>query len=245
MPRFFVPPPLWCGLEIELPEQESRHLSSVLRLRDGDEISIFDGLGREARARVTGCAKKKVSLLVLSESATEEQRFRLVLGQAIPKGNGMDDIVRQATELGVAGVIPLVTERVVARWSKPEATARVARWQRVAVSAAKQCGLNRLPEIEPVCTPAAFMERIKTFDVAFIGSLGAAATPLSGALEEWRGRKPGAVLLMIGPEGDFTEIELQAASQAGALPVSFGRLVFRVGTAALYGLSILRYELGN
>jgi 16S rRNA (uracil1498-N3)-methyltransferase len=248
MPRFLVPPDLWRGPDVVLPPAESRHLAAVLRVREGDEVAIFDGCGREARARVLASRPDRVALRLLDESPPDPvpvPGLELTLGQAVPKGHGMDEIVRQATELGLARLVPLAAERVIARWSPAEAAARVERWRRVAVSAAKQCGLNRLPEIESLCRPAELAGRIGSFDAAFLGSLRPDARPFRDALADWRLRRPRRVLLMIGPEGDFTEAEADASCRAGAVPVSFGPLVFRVATAALYGLGILRYEFGT
>lgn len=246
MSRFLVPSERWRESEMILSEAESHHLSSVLRLREGDIVTVFDGRGRESDALVLRSRPDAVMLRLLRPPAPlpVDLGLELTLGQAVPKGHGMDEIVRQATELGLARLVPLAAERIVPRWSPVEAESRVARWRRLAVSAAKQCGLNRLPEIESLCPPAALADRIASFDVAFIGSLQPEARPFRDAIIPWRERCPRRVLLMIGPEGDFTPAENAAACRAGALPVSFGPLVLRVATAALYGLSVLRYELG-
>ncbi len=243
MPRFLVPARFWKNVEITLPQAESRHLRTVLRLRHGDVITVFDGEGREAQARVQSVEKGAVSILLLSEGRIESPSLELALAVAVPKAGVMDDLLRQAVELGLSRLTPLAAERTVARWTSSEAAVRVSRWRRIALSAAKQCGLNKLPEIEPVCPPAELFNRIASFDAAFIGSLAPNATPFREALPAMRESKPGRVLLIIGPEGDFTTAEHEAACCAGAVPVSFGRLVFRVDTAALYGLSVIRHEL--
>ena len=198
---------------------------------------------QEAQARVQNIEKGAVSILLISEGRIESPTLELSLAVAIPKAGVMDDLLRQAVELGLSRLTPLAAERTVARWTPGEAAARVARWRRIALSAAKQCGINKLPEIEPVCPPAELFNRIASFDAAFIGSLAPNAAPFREVLRAMREPKPARVLLIIGPEGDFTPAEHEAACRAGVVPVTFGRLVFRVDTAALYGLSAIRYEL--
>ncbi len=245
MPRFFVPQDLLQGIDLVLPADESRHISAVLRLRKGDEITIFNGHGKEAFARIMQSRPERVMLRIGAvSSSVATSGIELTLAQAVPKARGMDEIIRQATELGLARFVPLAAERVTARWSKDEAAGRVARWRRIAISAAKQCGLNQLPEIEPPCAPLAFAERVGAFDAAFIASLMPEARLFREALAELRAQRPCRILLMIGPEGDFSRTESEAACAAGAIPVSFGNLVLRVATAAIYGLSILRHEFG-
>jgi 16S rRNA (uracil1498-N3)-methyltransferase len=155
----------------------------------------------------------------------------------------MDLIVEKATELGVGAILPVTTERVVATPGRRRAAKQQDRWQRIAVSAAKQCGLNWIPEVASVSDYAEALDRCRGSDLFLVGAITGETRPLHDVMTEARARTVGSASLVIGPEGDLTPAELHAAVAAGAVPVSFGGLVLRVETAALYGLAVLAYEL--
>ncbi|MBV8151412.1 MAG: RNA methyltransferase [Candidatus Eremiobacteraeota bacterium] len=164
--------------------------------------------------------------------------MRITLAQAIPKGQKMDVIVEKATELGVARVWPLRSSRAIA-----EASAhKVARWRKIAESAAAQSGRTVVPAVDETLDFAALCERMQTFDATlFAWELD--ATPLRTALEATR--SAASLLLVIGPEGGFSHDEAAAAVAAGAQPVSLGRRILRTETAALVALAALLYDRGE
>ena len=168
--------------------------------------------------------------------------------QALPKGKLLEAIIQKATELGVFRIVPLLSERVVAKLDSREAQHKAEKWRAVAIESIKQCGSGWLPQIEPPMTPQQFLARKgEKFDLALLASLQSDAKHprecFRNLLGEQRSR-PKSVCIWIGPEGDFSPAESAAIKSGGALPITLGPLVLRTETAAIYCLSILNYELG-
>lgn len=238
MARFFLNPEAW-GDEAELGEEEARHFSQVLRGKAGDEITVFDGRGRRAAAEVLEAGRGRVRVRLAETVVAPPPAPALLLGQAIPKGKTMDLIVQKAVELGVARIQPLVTRHTVVHPGEGKG----GKWQRVALEACKQCGQDHLPVVAPV---AGFGEWVAAGGggLRLLASLAPGARPLREVLGELP-RPPAEVTLLIGPEGDFAPGETAAAVAAGFVAVSLGPVVLRVETAALFGLSALRYEFAR
>ena len=234
MHRCYLESARWKGGELRLSSDESHHLLNVLRAQQGDEVFVFDGAGHTARARLDNL--DPVTLSVLEETAAEDAGVGgITLIQALPKGKRMDLIVEKATELGVSSIVPVITERVVA---VPKAD-RVERWRRIVVSAAKQCGASSMPNVLDIMDYGTAIEECGPFDLLLVGSLAPDTKLLKDVL---RASEYQTVAVIIGPEGDLTQVELDDAIAKGAVPVSFGDLVLRVETAALYVMSAIRYE---
>jgi 16S rRNA (uracil1498-N3)-methyltransferase len=234
MHRCYLESARWKGGELRLSSDESHHLLKVLRAEQGDEVFVFDGAGHSARARLDKL--DPVTLSVLEETVAEDSRVGgITLIQALPKGKRMDLIVEKATELGVSTIVPVITERVVAI---PKAD-RVERWRRIVVSAAKQCGASNMPSVLDIMDYGAAIDACGPFDLLLVGSLAPDTKLLKDVL---RDSEYQSVAVIIGPEGDLTQGELDDAIAKGAVPVSFGELVLRVETAALYVISAIRYE---
>ncbi|XHR27517.1 MAG: 16S rRNA (uracil(1498)-N(3))-methyltransferase [Chthoniobacteraceae bacterium] len=245
MPRFYISPERWNPASLELGEEEAHHALHVLRMKAGERAVLFNGQGSQATAEITATTKRTVSLKALELTQAAPQRCRITLGQAIPKGKNMDLVVQKATELGAAAVAPLLTEHTVVQCDAREALRKQEKWQAVAVEACKQCGQNWLPA---VLTPQP-MERLlqNEFDLKLIASLAPGSRHpkevLAEAVRERGGTPPQSVLILIGPEGDFSPRETALALDAGCKPITLGPIVLRTETAALYCLSVLSYEL--
>ncbi len=182
---------------------------------------------------------------MLTQTTTPALPFRITLGQAIPK-KSMDLIVQKATELGVASIVPLASERTLVKLD--DDSKKMDRWREIALESCKQCGNNWLPEIQPPQKARAFLEALPKFDLKLIASLQPDAKPLKSILSSTsplQSSNSPTLLILIGPEGDFTPAELNLAKSAGCLPLSLGPLVLRAETAAIYTLSILHHELQN
>jgi 16S rRNA (uracil1498-N3)-methyltransferase len=236
MPRFLLPAEAWHTAPA-LTGDEARHLSQVLRIRPGDTITIFDGLGRRAEAVVLTVSRDHVSLKT-GESLTPQPPLpAITLAQAIPKGKNMDFIVHKAVELGVSAIQPLVTKNTIVHPGEGKSD----KWRRTALEACKQCGQDTLPQI---ADPLPFGRWIASPNelpgLRLIASLAPGAKPLREVLRAHPGTT--AATLLVGPEGDFTPDETRQALAAGFLPVSLGEIVLRVETATLFCLSALRYE---
>jgi 16S rRNA (uracil1498-N3)-methyltransferase len=231
---------------ITLSEEESHHLVAVNRARPGDTVVAFDGRGSEWVCELVADHRRAAGLKVRFLQRARPLPYAITLGQALPKGPSMDAIVRKATELGAAAIVPLESERTEVHLDGERSDKKTAKWQSAALEAAKQCGNPFLPEIQPVQKAAAFMETARGFDLKLIASLQAGAKPLKSILAAFRAlqnRAPAKVLWLIGPEGDFTPAELSIAKSAGFEPITLGPLVLRCETAAVYALSVLSHEL--
>ena len=235
MPRFHLPPEDWQAAA--LTGDEARHLSQVLRGKAGDVITVFDGNGRRASAKVLQVSRDRVSLEVSEVVSPAPPQPRITLAQAIPKGKTMDLIVQKAVELGVAGIEPLVTRHTIVQPGEGKSE----KWTRVALEACKQCGQDMLPEISPAITFDTWIARAANISgLKLIASLAPAAQPMREVLRAHPATTQATIL--VGPEGDFSPQETDAALAAGFIPVSLGNIVLRVETASLFCISALRYE---
>jgi 16S rRNA (uracil1498-N3)-methyltransferase len=246
MHRFFIAPEHWQPDALVLTGAEAHHARNVLRLERSAKVVVFNGLGREITAEIVSSEGVQIRLRKLSATETPPLRCRITLGQAIPKGKNMDLIVQKAVEIGAAEIAPLLSDRTVVRLDEESAASKQTKWQTVAIEAAKQCGQNWLPEVQPPKTLAQFFADHRRFDLQLIGSLQSDAMHLKKILAEYsreHGDRPASVLMLVGPEGDFTPAELSLARSQGCHPITLGPVVLRVETASIYCLSILSYEL--
>jgi 16S rRNA (uracil1498-N3)-methyltransferase len=209
-------------------------------------VVVFDGRGQEWVCECVDPAKGAARLRVKESRQAAARPYEITLAQAMPKGSTMDEIVRQATEIGVARLVPLVSERTQVHLDGDRADRKIEKWHATAIEAAKQCGNPWLPEITPVQEFPAFLSASKNHDLKLIASLHAGAGSLKRIVAHHREkhpRGPYSVAWLIGPEGDFSVAEMTAAVMAGFAPVSLGPLVLRCDTAAVYALSVISHEL--
>jgi 16S rRNA (uracil1498-N3)-methyltransferase len=246
--RFYLPPGSTRGNSLRLDGREAHHALRVLRLKRGDLVAVLDGAGNEFLCAVENCSRDAVTLSVSLKNFTPPLPCSITLLQAVPRGKIIESIIQKAVELGARRIVPLLTERVVTHLDNEDAGNKRDKWQQVAIEAIKQCGAAWLPKIESPVTPAQFLARKESFDLSLVGSLQKERRHPRECFQEFQakhGRLPQSAGVWIGPEGDFTPEELNAIQAAGALPISLGRLVLRVETAAIYCLSILNYELNS
>lgn len=244
MPRFYIPPERWNPDRLVLDEAESHHASGVLRLQPGDRATVFNGRGRSAAVEIASVGRRAVELKLIEARESPAPLCRITLGQAVPKGKNMDLIVQKATELGAAAVAPLLTEHTVVQFDARDAEKKREKWQSIAVEASKQCGQDWTPQI---LSP----QRLETllpggYGLRLVASLQPGARhprEIFADYERETGGKPKDVLVLIGPEGDFTPGEIGFALAQGCRPITLGPIVLRTETAALYCLSVLDYEL--
>jgi 16S rRNA (uracil1498-N3)-methyltransferase len=246
--RAFCNPATAEPTEIALSPEESHHLVTVNRAKVGDTVVAFNGRGTEWICELTSDRKQAATLKVRFAQKARPLPYEITLGQALPKGGSMDAIVRKATEIGAARIVPLESERTQVHLDGDRSDKKIDKWQTAALEAAKQCGNPFLPEIAPVQKASAFMESAKGYDLKLIASLQSGAKSLKTVLQTFRatsGRTPIKVLWLIGPEGDFTPAEMSLSRSMGFEPITLGPLVLRCETAAVYALSVLSYELNG
>jgi 16S rRNA (uracil1498-N3)-methyltransferase len=246
MHRFYLPPGQCEGSTLFLTGREAHHACRVLRVRRGEQVAVLDGAGHEFLCELQDCERDKIRLTVGETRLHPPPACPVTLVQAVPKGRIIEAIIQKATELGVARIVPVISERVVTQLGKDDAARKAAKSQLVAVEAIKQCGCCWLPRVEAPLTLTEFVAREELFELSLLASLQEGSRPAREyfrAFEAQHGRRPQSACVWIGPEGDFAPAETEAIKALGALPVTLGHLVLRVETAAIYCLSILHYEL--
>ena len=243
MHRFYIPPEAWNLDALTLDEAETHHAVDVLRMNPGDKAVVFNGRGIEATVEVAAITRKAVTLRKLLHSKSAPIACHITLAQAVPKGKAMDLIVQKAVELGAAAICPLLSERTVIQVGEDDAARKQQKWQAVAIEAAKQCGQNWLPTVDVPRSPKEFFSGSARYELMLVASLQPDAMHLKKLLAENAGKTPGSVLVLIGPEGDFTPAEIALAKSHGCRPITLGPIVLRTETAAIYSLSVLSYEL--
>ena len=248
MHRFYIPPENWNPEELILPESESHHCLNVLRLDAGSRVTVFNGKGYEITTTIVEANKGAVKLNSSAPQKTPPLRAHITLCQAVPKGKNMELIIEKATELGVAEVYPLLSERTVIRLDPEEREKKREKWQRVAIEACKQSGQNWLPTIHcPQPTESFCASGFPDCQLPLVASLQPGSRRLKEILTAYQSEHqesmPDSALILIGPEGDYTPAEINMAQNAGCLPMTLGPIVLRTETAAIYSLSILAHEL--
>lgn len=242
MHRCLLPSEAWNAERALLPAEASHHLVHVVRAREGERVEVFDGCGREATARYIGMADGRAVLEFTTPARNQAQpETAITLYQSIAKGKRMDWIIEKGVELGLTRIVPMDAERCVVRLKNSQAESRVQRWQKKAESAAQQCHTARVPIIDAVGKLGDLVPRAARADLFLVAAIQPDARPLRDVLS-CIGSVPRSIAFAIGPEGDFTKAEIDCMVDAGAIPVSLGRHVLRVETAAVYTLSVLAYE---
>jgi 16S rRNA (uracil1498-N3)-methyltransferase len=238
MPRFLVPDLGGEGDSAILPADESHHLARVLRLVAGDRVAVFDGKGREFAARIEHADRMRASVRLLGPlDPAPEPRVPFVLVQAVLKGPAMDDIVRDATMVGARAIQPVLTSHVVVKDLKRAVTDR---WQRVALASAKQCRRAVVPDVYPTQPFQTWLpSRDHDLRILFVEP---AAEWETKPLRQFVGQPPPASgAIIVGPEGGWSHAEIQAAVDAGCVPVTLGGLTLRADAMALAAGTLFRF----
>lgn len=238
--RIHVDSSLRAGDELALPEQAAAHVVRVLRLRAGDPVSLFNGNGNDYAAELVAVGARETRARILEMRTNDsESPLRIILAQALARGEKMDWIVQKATELGVSGIVPLVTARSEVKLDESRARKRLEHWQAVAISACEQSGRARVPAFTPV-------QSLRTW----LDSLDASAARLALLPEgEVTPRALGApaqgAVLAVGPEGGFDEADISLLREAGFRGLALGPRVLRTETAGVAAIAALQALYGD
>ena len=247
--RFYAPPEAFAPdrTSVTLSAEETRHLRDVLRLTMGDVVHVFDGEGREFRCEISEVARDSAQLNVIEEAdaARPESPLKLTLAVALLKGERFDLVVQKATELGITSMIPIITSRAdVKIKSDDEAGRKIARWRRIVLEATKQCGRAHLMKIEaPINFANLISDRADTDELRLMFA-ERAGDLFENALEAPAARQKN-VLALIGPEGGFSDDEIDQAREAGWMIITLGGRVMRAETAAIAITSLLQHRFGD
>ena len=239
--RVYVEPPVTPGKPLIVEGSAANHITRVLRLRNGDALTVFDGTGGEFDARIVEFRKESV-LVSVEEHRTldRESPLSLTLAQGISRGERMDWIIQKATELGASRIAPVFTKRSVVRLDEKQAERKLQHWRAIAVAACEQCGRNRIPELP---APVDVFELL-----AAPGTPGHTRLLLSPSgdlrIDDLKDVGKG-ITVLIGPEGGLEDAEHDVAIRAGFRPVRLGPRILRTETAAIAALTIIQRYFGD
>lgn len=239
MPRFPVDEKKIENGKAFLSGTDYRHVVKVLRMKEGEAITLFDENSVEYEGRITQVGSKEVVVDIVSSRKVEtDSPLRITLMQGLPKGDKMDYIIEKATEIGVHTIVPVVTER-----SQVRTIEKKKRWERIAVEASKQCGRTKPPAIENTLN---FNEAVKYYDdnelalILHVGSQVSLKDFLKNTLQH-----PTNIIVLIGPEGGFSEKEVLLATEMGFTSLGLGPRTLRTETAGIAVLSIIQFQHGD
>ncbi|RDJ00682.1 16S rRNA (uracil(1498)-N(3))-methyltransferase [Dyella solisilvae] len=239
--RIHVDQPLAVGLELALPSQAGEHVARVLRLVAGDPITLFNGDGRDYSALIQAVGKREVTVQIQASQALDnESPLPLTLAQGVARGEKMDLIVQKATELGVARIVPLLTERSEVKLDPARAEKRLAHWRAVAASACEQSGRACVPEIVAAVPLEAWLRGL-----ADDGALRLALLPEGTQRANALRFTPAGGLLVVGPEGGLGVRDVAALTEAGFAGLTLGPRILRTETAGLAALAALQALHGD
>ena len=243
MARFYVPQPRIEQGMLKVEGEEVKHIRKVLRLKKGDEITVFDGLGKEFEGTLVQEGLSSVVIRIQNVySSKKDSPLEVTLAQSLLKGEKMDYLIQKATELGVKEIIPFLSSRSVPLLERSRRLKRHHRWERIAIEASKQCGRGVVPKIE-FLQDYSDMLRTAASNALRLIFWEKEGIKLKEILERSKERKK--IFFVIGPEGGFSQGEIEAGKGAGFIPVTLGRRILRAETASLCFLSILQYEQGD
>ena len=243
LPRFFAPEAQTTGSIVTLPEDEAAHLVYVLRLKAGDAIQVFDGRGREWRARVEEVGRSQARVhLVEAVAPGAEPAVKLALAIAILKGDKMDDVVRDVVMLGASSIVPLVSERVAMPPTVIARGHRADRWRRIAIASAKQCGRSVVPSVHAPTRLQELLAEESTAQRIMLVEPGG-MVPAVERLQDVR--RTDEAILLVGPEGGWAPGEMKAAQAAGGRLATLGALTLRADAAPLVAMTALRTVWGD
>ncbi|MEN6348518.1 MAG: 16S rRNA (uracil(1498)-N(3))-methyltransferase [Syntrophomonas sp.] len=246
MHRFFVSADNIKDDIVYIDAFQTRHIEKVLRLKPGDSVMVFDGLGTEYQVKLL----KKESDMLLAEIEKKNDRqhtpaVNLTLVQGIAKGDKMDTIIQKAVEIGVKTIVPLQSEHTVVRIDGEKAGKKLQRWQAIAREACKQCRRNYIPEIKPVMDFQGLMFELSEKPVIMLYE-NEEKTRLGTVLKDHKDRfEEKGIFLLVGPEGGFSRQEVRLAQNHNVILAGLGPGILRTETAGLAAASIILYEFGD
>jgi 16S rRNA (uracil1498-N3)-methyltransferase len=237
MHRFYVSQKI-VGLSIIISDDGCvHHIKNVLRLQIGDKVTIFDGDGDEHICIITGLEKNQALMDKISTKKARPELYKITIACALPKKSKMDEIIDKLTQLGVYAIVPLITERVILKINE-NTDSRLERWRKIALNAAEQSQRNRLPQILPVTSFKDLLARSNQYNLKLLPTLEGERTSIRDVIPI---PVSTSILVVIGPEGDFSPQEVRQSIDSGFIAISLGENVLKVDTAAIAVASYLKF----
>lgn len=254
MQRYFIAPEQFTEAMVTISGDDAHHLVRVMRAKEGEQVIVSDGESREALVRIRELDKDQVTAdIVELLSMNHEANVEVWIAQSLPKGDKMETVIQKGTEIGAARFIPFISERTVVQLDAKKEGKRVERWQKIAKEAAEQAHRNRVPVVDTPLTWKALLQQAGLADAAWICYEKENGLQLRQQIQAALASRQEAetptgkikLMLIVGPEGGFSEREVEAAEAAGCRSISLGKRILRTETAAMVGLTCILYESGE
>ncbi len=240
MRRFYASSERISSGKIKLSPQETHHLISVDRFKKGDEILVFDGNGNEYKSIIFSTEKAGAVLEIKKKIRRQKRSYAIRVAVCLPKKSKFETIIEKCTQLNVDEIIPLISERTIVKIDKTKTQAKLKRWQKKIIEAAKQSNRAKFPALRKVSRFNEFVENLIKNSFILIPTLYSAGN-LKSALKNIQTYKD--ITILIGPEGGFSPAEVKLAEAKGAVAVSLGRTILRTETAVIFIVSVINYEM--
>ena len=245
MRYFFIEPAALKKPIIAIEGSEMRHIKNVLRLKSGDKIRLFDGKGFEYEAAIQCLRSNRVEVSITRKfPAAKESPVQIVVGQALLKEKKMDRLLRHLCELGISHWMPFISERSVPKPGAKRLPARVERWEKILKESCKQCQRARLPEISKIMSFEEVVQYGQTCDLKIVFYENETAT-LQSLISSSPQPAPQKILLMLGPEGGFSNQEIEAVKGGGFVVAGLGPRILRAETATMAACTLIQYLFGD
>lgn len=244
MPRFFVNADQIRDNEIEIIGQDVNHIKNVLRLSNHAKITICDGQAVDYKCSISEIGDRTIRAQILSKGPSRsEAETKITLFQSLIKGDKFEWVIQKSIEIGVSQIVPIQTAHCVSKLDGAKKTkSRIKRWNKIAQAAAKQSGRGMIPEVTEPLSYKQALNQAQAMDLAFVAYVKEEVETLKSHVEGFKGKTIG---IFIGPEGGFSDAEIQKAEECHVKPITLGPRILRSETASLVLLSNILYELGE
>ena len=244
IPRIYNPQELHEGTSSELGREYFTYIKDVLRLKGGNELILFDGMGHEYSTIIRDFSSRNVCLDIIRKEKIRLPDTHITLAQSLPKGAKMEIIIQKSTELGASRIVPFISSRSIPRLAGTRASGKAARWRKIAIEASRQCGRGVVPEVSEIVSFGEMLSMPGRHNLRIILWEAEAELGIREILTDESHAGADSFFIVVGPEGGFSWEEIKKARQRGFISASLGRLILRTETAPLAILSIIQYEMG-
>ncbi|MCZ1265577.1 MULTISPECIES: 16S rRNA (uracil(1498)-N(3))-methyltransferase [Paenibacillus] len=250
MQRYFVSAEQFNEHSVVITGDDARHIGKVMRGKPGDKLIVSDGNSKEALVEIESIEAQQVTANIVEPLEMDhEARIRVTVAQSLPKGDKMETVIQRCTEIGAVSFVPFLSERTIVQYDAKKEGKRLERWRKIAKEAAEQSHRNRIPSVEQPLSWKGLLSSFEGYSLVCYCYEKENGKQLRDALKPFVEQlAPGAsaeVLIVVGPEGGFSERETIEADQAGAVSVGLGKRILRAETAGMAALTCVLYESGE
>ncbi|MNO46409.1 Ribosomal RNA small subunit methyltransferase E [compost metagenome] len=250
MQRYFIEPEQFGETKVSICGEDAKHIGRVMRSKTGDKLIVSDGVSRDALVEIDSIEPQEVTAEIIELLQPEgEPWLDVSVAQSLPKGDKMETVIQKCTEIGAIQFVPFLSDRTVVQYDPKKEEKRIARWRKIAKEAAEQAHRSRIPKIESPLSWKQLLKALPEYDLVCLCYEKERGQQLRDVLQPFvSGLNSGQrykVLVVVGPEGGFTEGEAVEAEAAGAHSIGLGRRILRTETAAMAALTCIMYESGE